>query len=175
MKDFMHQWLLVIEHEKCWKFGIDNCYVFHMGLIKLDLDCIVPFFFNPAIKQTNNNKKKELKLPLLCFIYIVGGCTQSERSSKNDSIHGSAALWLMVWALHQPAEVKTTGLPLSGCVTLGRLSNLSGSPTSRARHPHDKDEWECQRVVVVTGLRPGQCSGQCPTNLCSTRAAYYGY
>lgn len=76
------------EKKKMLTFGMDNCYVFHTGLIKLGLHCMLPFFFffNPAVKQTNNNKKKKLKLPLLCSIYIVGGCTQSEGKSQNDSI-----------------------------------------------------------------------------------------
>jgi hypothetical protein len=32
--------------------------VFHMGLVKLDLDCIMPFFFNSTIKYTNNKQRK---------------------------------------------------------------------------------------------------------------------
>lgn len=51
---------------------MSNCYVFHMGLIKLGLDCMLPFL-NPAIKQTNNNKKKRMKLSLLWFIYMLWG------------------------------------------------------------------------------------------------------
>lgn len=54
--------------KKCWKFGMDNCYVFHMGLIKLGLGCILPFF-NPAIKQTNNNKENAETATSVLYIY----------------------------------------------------------------------------------------------------------
>ena len=58
MKEYVHPYLLIIEHEKQWKFGMDNCYVFHTGLIKLDLECTLPFFLTLLLnKQTTTREK----------------------------------------------------------------------------------------------------------------------
>lgn len=84
------------------KFGTDNCYVFHTGLIKLGLDCMLPFFFNPAIKQTNNNKKKKAETAT-SVLYIYCGRLHVKWGEKSK--------WLntLIWQSNFVAKIVSFG------------------------------------------------------------------